>query len=71
MKIEFTVWKVEDSHGNTDSGVVNVDFDVVEVIGLHGYDNGRLWFENELRHLALWCEGHDLSLTTEQKSVSI
>lgn len=71
MKVEFTVWKVEDSHGNTDGGVVSEGYDIVQVNGMKDHHESRIYFESDFRHLSTWCLENDIKYTTIFETVII
>jgi len=71
MKIEFTAWKVTDSHGNEDGDVIRDFNKSVQVSGIKDAEGKSLYFENEFRYLTQWCIENKLSYYTSFNSVDI
>lgn len=71
MKIEFTVWKVEDAHGNTDGGTINEEYDTVQVCGMKNKEGKSQYFESDFRHLGKWCEENNITLDYHLETCTI
>lgn len=72
--VDFKIIVVTDSHGHSDSCVVNELCDNVMICGMVDNDlNDTGTFESDGYHLSTWCDQHGLtlSITDHTKTISV
>jgi hypothetical protein len=60
VKVEYEIYIVTDSHGNSCSAVANESGDKIALWSLKKTNGEPVYFESEAYHLANFCEEHGL-----------
>lgn len=62
MKIDYRVYLLKDSQGNTTYNVCEEGADFIQVCGMKNKNNERVYFESEAYHLDSFCKCNDIEL---------